>query len=78
MQFKKDAAIDCVHLCVRVTMLFKYACWQYSVNFACTVVDSGLNSRFERLKSVMCFHSHLYVVPRPCWLRRKGDNNDRE
>ena len=44
MQFKKDAAIDCVHLCVRVTMLFKYACWQYSVNFACTVVDSGLNS----------------------------------
>ena len=37
MQFKKDAAIDCVHSCVRVTMLFKYACWQYSVN-------SGVNS----------------------------------
>ena len=63
MRFKIDTVIDCVHWCVRVTILFKYACWQYSVNFACTVVDSGLNSWFERLKSILCFHRHLYVVP---------------
>ena len=44
MQFRKDAAIDYVHLCVRVTMPFNYVYWQYSVNFVRTVVDSGLNS----------------------------------